>query len=128
MPELRRRINAASTQLEALEAQLIDREAYLRLSENLETFLSTLHERSQTLSVEERQKILRLVVKEVQVDHDKVVIKHSIRPSDGDSGLSYQLRWGSHSFSLSHSKRHRCLLARDHPAPVDNPDLPGYFE
>lgn len=53
IPELRRRTNAANAQLEALEGQLLDRESYLRLAENLETFLSTLHERAQRLSVEE---------------------------------------------------------------------------
>lgn len=94
IPELRRRTNAANAQLEALEGQLLDRETYMQLAENLETFLSTLHERAQTLSVEERQKILRLVVKEVLVDHNKVVIKHSIPPSDGHPGSGYPLRLG----------------------------------
>jgi len=94
IPELRRRTNAGNAQLEALEGQLIDRETYLRLAENLETFLSTLHERAQTLSVEERQKVLRLVVKEVHVDHDNVIIKHSLPPSDGDSESGYRLRLG----------------------------------
>ncbi len=100
IPELRSRKNAASVQLAALEAQLIDQETYLKLAENLESFLTHLHERSQTLSVEERQKVLRLVVKEVQVDDDRIVIKHSIAPTDGDPGSGYRLRGRSHRTAL----------------------------
>ncbi len=100
IPELRSRKNAASAQLEALESQLIDQEAYLKLAENLESFLTRLQERSQTLSVEKRQKVLRLVVKEVQVDDDRIVIKHSIAPTDGDPGSGYRLRGRSHARPL----------------------------
>jgi site-specific DNA recombinase len=92
MPELRRRTNGASAQLEALETQLIEKDAYLRLAQNVEAFLSSLQERAQTLSVQERQKVLRLVVKEIHVDHDRVIIKHSIHPSDGEPGPGYRLR------------------------------------
>jgi site-specific DNA recombinase len=92
IPELRSRQNAASAQLEAFEAQLIDQEAYLKLAENLESFLTRLQERAQTLSIVERQNVLRLVVKEVQVDGDRIVIKHSITQTDGDPGSGYRLR------------------------------------
>jgi site-specific DNA recombinase len=96
IPELRGRQSGASAQLEALEAQLIDQEAYLKLAESLESFLSRLQERAQTLSVEERQKVLRLVVKEVQVDDDRIVIRHSIAPTDADPGSGYRLRGRGH--------------------------------
>jgi site-specific DNA recombinase len=96
IPELRRRENAAAAQLQALEAQLTDEETYLKLAESLETFLARLHERAQTLSVEERQKVLRLVVREVQIDGDRIVIKHSIAPTDGDPDPGYRLRGRSH--------------------------------
>ena len=68
----------------------------MKLTENLESFLSRLEERAQTLSVEERQKVLRLVVKEVQIDGDRIVIKHSIAPTDRESGPGCQLRVRSH--------------------------------
>lgn len=92
MPELRSRENGVTAQLGALAAQLVDREVYLRVAANVERFLSALRERAQTLSVDERQKVLRLVVKEVQVDQQQVIIKHSIRPPEGESGLGYRLR------------------------------------
>jgi site-specific DNA recombinase len=103
LPELRSRENAVSAQLEALDQQPIQQEAYLRLAESLETFLTRLHERAQTLSIEDRQKVLRLVVREVQVDGDRVVIKHSITPAEGDPGPGYRLRWRSEvSVALEH--------------------------
>jgi site-specific DNA recombinase len=96
IPELRGKENAATAQLEALEAQLIDQDVYLKLAESLESFLGRLLEHAQTLSVEERQKVLRLLVKEVQIDEDRVVIKHSIPASDDGSGSGYRLRGRSH--------------------------------
>jgi len=92
---LRKRTNAAKSQLNGITAQIHNEETYLRLSENFETFLARLHERAQTLSVEDRQKVLRLVVKEIHVGRDNVVIKHSIPSSDGGSASGYRLRLGS---------------------------------
>ena len=93
--ELRKRINAARAQTDAIDAHIQDEETYLRLSENLDTFLAGLHERAQTLSVEERQRVLRQVVKEIHVGRDRVTIKHSIPSSDGGSATSYPLCLGS---------------------------------
>jgi len=103
IPQLRQQENAARAQLRAIEAQLIDEETHLRVAESLESFLTTLQERAQTLSVEERQKILRLVVKEVLVDGGKLVIKHSIPASDGGSEPGYRLRWRSDHPALGSS-------------------------
>jgi hypothetical protein len=36
--------------------------------------------------------VLRLVVREVQVDGDRIVIKHSIAPTNSDPGSGYRLR------------------------------------
>ncbi|MBM3288190.1 MAG: recombinase family protein [Candidatus Eisenbacteria bacterium] len=118
IPELRTRENAASAQLVALEAQLIDQQVYLKLAENLESFLTRLEERAQTLSVEERQRVLRLVVKEVQVDRDRIVIKHCISPTDGDSGSGYRLRGGSQRPALRSP-----LVSLDHHAVLHDPRL-----
>jgi site-specific DNA recombinase len=101
--DLRKKTNAASGQITAIDAQSHDEETYMKLCESLETVLATLHERSQTLSVEERQRVLRLVVKEIQVGKDSVVIKHSIPSSDGDPTESYPLRLGSAGAALRRS-------------------------
>jgi hypothetical protein len=43
-----------------------------------EGFLTRLHDAAKSLDVTDRQRVLRLVVKEVQVGPEAVVIKHSI--------------------------------------------------
>jgi site-specific DNA recombinase len=111
MPALRKREQAISAELNAIESQLADRAGYLRLAETVTGFLARLREAAKTLEVAERQRIVRLLVKEILVDDDAIVIRHSIpaptestepsgptsrskgRQSPGDP--SYLLRKGS---------------------------------
>jgi site-specific DNA recombinase len=99
MPELKKRETALRTELQTVEASVVDRERCLRLVGTLNGFLSSLHQSAQTLDVKDRQRILRLVVKEILVGPDTVTVKHSIPASSrsgdssGDSeGQSYLLR------------------------------------
>jgi site-specific DNA recombinase len=87
MPELNKREAALRTELQTLEANVVDRERCLRLVGNLQEFLSRVHQSAQTLHVKDRQRILRLVVKEIVVGPDTLTIKHSI-PASGPSGSS----------------------------------------
>jgi site-specific DNA recombinase len=95
MPSLRKKQATLRANLEAAAAQLLDQETYLKLAENLESFLSRLQAGIANTTIEERQRVVRLVVKEVLVDTERVVIRHSI-PSSGTEGPSgYLLRGGS---------------------------------
>jgi site-specific DNA recombinase len=96
MPPLRHREAAIHTQLAALEAELLDAETYLALAESLEGFLAKLRGAAQSLGVADRQRVLRLVVKEVQVGPDTIVIKHSIPLPDHDPRPGYLLRTWRH--------------------------------
>lgn len=111
MPELRARETGLRQQIEALDAQLADREVYLKLADNLEDFLTGLRDKAGTASVAERQRVLRLVVKDVLVGPDKITIRHSIpvhsntsnrteaspeTDSEGEIRRDCQLRWRSH--------------------------------
>ena len=96
MPDLRKKESALRAQLEALEAETLDQETYLALAESLEKFFQRLRVGAETCPVEERQRIVRLLVKEVLVDPDRIVIRHSIPTRNGDSDGSYPLRWRSH--------------------------------
>ena len=78
MPELRKRDKKLTTEIESLDDRLVSEEIYLKLAENLEAFLARLHHTAANASVRERQQILRLVVREVLVDTDSVVIRHTI--------------------------------------------------
>jgi site-specific DNA recombinase len=95
-PELRKMAAALRAQLEGLEAQAMDRETYLQLAENLEGFLARLRTSAQTSSIAERQRVLRLLVKEVLVGPERVVIRHSIPTPRGDPGPGYRLCRRSH--------------------------------
>src|SRR3954454_1580861 len=80
MPGLRQRQQALSAELQAIADQTNDRAAFLRLAETLSAFLVRLRSAAETLSVIERQKIVRLLVKDVLVGEDAITIRHSIVP------------------------------------------------
>src|SRR6266540_1067916 len=110
MPDLRARETSLRGQIEALDAQLADRELYLKLADNLDRFLAQLRDQADVSSVQERQRVLRLVVKDVLIGPDKITIRHRIPVRDhanaghsdseaepaaeGDHSPSYPLRWG----------------------------------
>jgi site-specific DNA recombinase len=86
MPELRSREQQIQAELQSLGAQLADQAAYLRLAQTLSEFLARLHANVATLGVPERQRILRLLVKEVVVGQDSITIRHSIPCTPVSSG------------------------------------------
>ena len=79
MPELRRQDHALQAALQSLEMAAGDQTKYLRLVETLGDFRARLRARANALDVKERQKILRLLVKEVLVGKETITIRHSIR-------------------------------------------------
>jgi len=114
MPDLRAREANLRNQIDALDAQLADREIYLKLADDLEGFLAQLRDKAATALVEERQRVLRLLVKDVLIGPEKITIRHRIpirertatsahqHPGDpdteGDHSPGSPLRWGrSHS-------------------------------
>jgi site-specific DNA recombinase len=108
MPGLRAREANLRSQLDAVHAQLADREAYLTLADDLEGFLTQLRDQAGAASVEDRQRVLRLLVKDVLIGPEKVTIRHRIpirertttseqhnsTDTEGDQRLSCPVRWG----------------------------------
>ena len=84
-PELRRQEQALHCALESAVDRAKDRETYLRLAETLTGSLARLRSSAETLDIAERQRIVRLLVKEILVSEDKSTIRHSI-PIAGSSG------------------------------------------
>jgi len=78
MPPLRQREQAMQAELQAINHQTADRAAYLQLAETLTAFLERLRSNADTLDIDQRQRIMRLLVKEVIVGKDLITIKHSI--------------------------------------------------
>src|SRR6266849_3776423 len=116
MPPLRQREQALRAELRAIADQTCDQATFLRLAETLAAFLGRLRSTADTLDVMERQRIVRLVVKEVLIGEDHIVIRHSIPiastppasggppapswPDGAPTGQSYLLRSGRNWSSL----------------------------
>jgi site-specific DNA recombinase len=108
MPDLRARETNLRSQLDALDNQLADQEAYLKLADDLEGFLTQLRASTSGAKVPERQRVLRLLVKDVLVGPQKITIRHRIPlrertshsnqqhtpDTEGDQSASCPLRWG----------------------------------
>jgi len=109
MPHLRAREANLRGQIDALDAQAADRDAYLKLADDLEGFLTQLRTSTATATVEDRQRVLRLLVKDILIGPEKITIRHRIpiregRPAsrghdaqpdtEGDHRPGYPLRWG----------------------------------
>jgi hypothetical protein len=75
---LRAREATLRTQIDALDGQLADRQVYLKLADDLEGFLAGLCATADTADVLERQRVLRLLVKDVLVGPQKITIRHRI--------------------------------------------------
>jgi site-specific DNA recombinase len=78
MPELRARERGMQAEIRAMRDRAVDQTSFLRLAETLSGFLQKLKTSFETLPIAERQRIVRLLVKEIQVDNDVIVLKHSI--------------------------------------------------
>ena len=78
MPVLRQRQQTLRAELQAIADQTNDRAAFLRLAETLTAFLARLRSAAEALSVMERQRIVRLLVKDILVGEDTITIRHSI--------------------------------------------------
>jgi site-specific DNA recombinase len=106
MPDLRARETNLRGQLDALDAQLADQEAYLKLADDLEGFLTQLRASTSGAGVPERQRVLRLLVKDVLVGPENITIRHRIPirqrtshgnqepDTEGDQSANCPLRWG----------------------------------
>jgi site-specific DNA recombinase len=89
MPELRKQHKASQSELVSLEEAAADQTRYLRLVDGFADFRGRISDRANTLAVLERQKILRLLVKEILVGKGTITIRHSIPmprscPDDGN--------------------------------------------
>ena len=101
MPDLRAKETSLRSSLASLDAQLVDRDTYLKLAENLEGFLGRLRDTAGTATIEDRQKVLRSVVKEVLVGPERVIVRHTI-PMGGHPfrPAGYRLRLRRHEITL----------------------------
>jgi site-specific DNA recombinase len=105
MPPLRQREQAMQAELQAINNQTADRAAYLRLAETLTAFLERLRLNADTLDIAQRQKIMRLLVKEVIVGKNLITIKHSIPAQATPTGGNPQASTSPDQPSTAHGKK-----------------------
>jgi site-specific DNA recombinase len=138
MPHLRARETNLRGQLDAVDAQAADRDAYLKLADDLEGFLTQLQGNAATATVEDRQRVLRLLVKDILIGPEKITIRHRIPTrtdrsgarqrdpgpdTEGDHRADYLLRWGRDHTPLrgaGHATPQRPAL--HHPGPQQRAD------
>src|SRR5277367_3290289 len=127
MPNLRRREQADNAELQAVVDQSVDRTAYLRLAETLATFLTRLRSSAGALDVLERQRVLRLLVKEILVSDDKIIIRHCIplpmASGDGPTAGSADAALPATQSYLLRSRSQRTALRRTLLRRTDQPFL-----
>src|SRR6201987_5804626 len=137
MPELRAREESMRAERQAILDQAADRMSFLRLAETLSAFLQRLRQSAETLEIAERQKGVRLLVKEVLVDNGTITIRHAIPaqaptppaggaplPSNGKLPVrdeSSLLRSGS---ALAPPEQSRARRSRQGTDPPGSPLLP----
>jgi site-specific DNA recombinase len=131
MPDLRAREANLRNQIEALDNQLADREAYLALATDLEGFLTALHTKAETSTVDERRRVLRLLVKDILIGPEKITIRHRIPlrertttnaqadDTEGDHPGHCPVRWGR-TLARAGEPVHALRVRR-----VDGPGAPG---
>ena len=117
MPDLRRREQGVKAELQSIADQAADRTATLRLAETLSAFLTRLRSTAQTLDIQERQRIVRLLVRDVLVADDTIVIRHSIPIQTPPSGADEpppppegrSPTTGDQNYLLRSGRQHRAL-------------------
>jgi site-specific DNA recombinase len=92
VPQLRNRHKTLQAELAGLEYAVANQQSVLRLANKLESFLRKLCKSAETMDILERQRVLRLVVKEILVDDKNIRIKHSVPllPSNKPGGPKMQ--------------------------------------
>jgi site-specific DNA recombinase len=117
---LRRQQGAIRAELEALETETADQQRYLRLVESLAPFQARLRSQAESMDIKERQKIVRLLVKEVVVGENTFTIRHCLPippgPNSPPSAPAPPLT-GSRGESSVLCTRRLGVLARDYRKP-----------
>ncbi|HWI59075.1 MAG TPA: recombinase family protein [Bacillota bacterium] len=83
MPQLRKQLGATEQELQALALRTTEDQHWSQIHDSLEGFLARLNQNAQNLAPEERQKLVRLLVKQIDVGPDTVTIHHVIPLQQG---------------------------------------------
>lgn len=85
-PQLKQREQALEKELQSLNLQALEQDRLAEMNISMERFMEQLRHSAQQLDVEQKQKIVRLLVREVVVGTDTLTIHHSIPLSTNRGG------------------------------------------
>jgi site-specific DNA recombinase len=126
-PEIKKKLGALEQEQKNLKVRAVEDKRWIEVSNSMETFLGRLNETAQTMTPVERQKLLRLLVKQITVGKDLITVHHSI-PTGATRGsaelASYPLCTRGQRAALRHALRrgfHAALRQLD-PGPQISPD------
>ena len=77
-PALKKKIAALESERQTLSVRLLDEQRWIELNQSLNAFVTRLNQAAQNLSNADRQKIVRLLVKQIDVGKEVITIHHSI--------------------------------------------------
>ena len=102
-PEIKKKLGALEQEQQNLKVRAVEDKRWIEVSNSMESFLGRLNETAQTMTPVERQKLLRLLVKQITVGKDLITVHHSI-PTGATRGsaelTSYPLCTRGHRRSL----------------------------
>jgi site-specific DNA recombinase len=117
MPALRKREATLKSELISIDSAASDQHAILRVADNIDNFLFQLRKTTDAMEVLERQKVLRLVVKEVLIGDETINIKHSV-PFAISSKTNLSLESAKIPSYLLRSGSHIAIAGKSLPAPA----------
>ena len=85
MPELKNKTGALEKEQQSLKLRSLEDQRWMDLNQTLENFLVRLNENAEALGTEDRQKLVRLLVKQIDVGKDTIIIHHSIPVANGSA-------------------------------------------
>ena len=87
-PELRKKLGALEQERQNLEVRLVEDQQWMELNQSVGAFLARLNQTADQLSKAERQNIVRLLVKQIDVGKDTITIHHSIPLAKGQAAIT----------------------------------------
>jgi site-specific DNA recombinase len=86
VPELKKRQLALEKELESLNLQVVEQRRLVEMNVSMERFMGQLRDSAQKLDVQQKQRIVRSLVREVVVGPDSITINHNIPLSQHTMG------------------------------------------
>jgi site-specific DNA recombinase len=100
--DLRKKKSRLTNELSSLKLLEIEKEQLAKIECSIDEFTGTLREKSKDLNIEEKQKVVRLLVKDIHINKSTLTINHSVPIMKKKLNMdeSYLLRWCRHYATL----------------------------